>query len=155
MKSFYTISLFLLALMLGMGGLSVFAKDQPSSEVDRKECSGKRHRGDVLSQIPGLTEEQKTQIEELKSSFKAETEPVREELREKEDALRAMIKNGDAGQNEIDTLVDEIGALRTSLRKDRIAMRMDLGNILNAEQLDYLDTLHHHPRHKKKHMKNG
>ena len=90
MKSFYKVSLFLLLLTFGIGGLSAIAQDQPSDTTAKKECAGKRNHGNRFSQIPGLTEEQKNQIDELKSNLKAEIEPVREELKQKEDTLRTM-----------------------------------------------------------------
>lgn len=155
MRQLYKTSFFLFLLMFGIASVSAYAQDQPADSGSKKECAGKKHRGDRYSQIPDLTDEQKTQIEELQDSLRSETEPIKEEIREKKDALHSLVTNDSATTEEIDALIDEIGALKTSMMKYRVATDKDVRNVLTDEQLEYLDSLPEHPRHHKKHMKKG
>lgn len=154
MRHLYKTSVFLFLLMFGIASVSAFAQGQPADSSPKKECAGKKHCGDRFSTIPGLTDEQKSQIEELRDTFRNETEPIKDEIRAKKDTLHILITNDDATTEEIDALIDEIGALRTSIIKSRVATDKDVRNILTDEQLEYMDS-HPAPRHHGKQMKKG
>ena len=152
MSKFFKISVFLLLFVLGTGGLSAFSQDQGSGTGNKGDCAGYRHHHDKYSKIPDLTEEQKNQIEAFRTSFKNEIAPVKEELGKKKEALRTLTRSENVNMDQVNTLVEEMGALKTSIMKSKVAMKIDVWNILTDAQRNYLESI---PKHHENDKTNG
>ncbi len=143
-------TVFLLLLMFSVGSVSILAQAEPNDadhKKDRKECK-KGH--EKHTDIPNLTEEQKTQIKAIKDEFKTENQTTKSAIREKREELRQLTSAESVNIEAVDSLIDEIGALRTSMMKSRTNMDLEVRSLLTEEQREYFDSRPlHGPKHKK------
>jgi Spy/CpxP family protein refolding chaperone len=96
--------------------------------------------------IPNLTDDQKQKIDQLNLSFDKNTLQTRNDIREKEAHLHTLMTqdNTDAGQ--IDKLIDDIGGLRTKIRKERVSTDLKIRNLLTDDQKVIFDSRGMHGR---------
>jgi Spy/CpxP family protein refolding chaperone len=152
MSKLYKISVFLLLFALCSGGLSAYSQDQGRNTVNKGDCAGHKHHHDKYSKIPGLTDEQKNQIEAFHTKFEKETAPAKEELGKKKEELKTLTRSEKVNMDDVNALIDQMGTLKTSIMKSEVAMKIDVWNILTDTQRNYLESL---PKHHKKDKTNG
>ena len=102
-----------------------------------------------------LTEAQKTQIQSLRESFRAQTEPQRAELRRLTTEFRAAREANDTARAQ--SLRSQIQALHTQLRESAQAQKARFEAVLTPEQRAQLETLKSQRRGKMRghHAKRG
>ncbi len=101
----------------------------------------------VLPGIPNLNKEQNESIRKLQISFGQNILPIENEIREKDAKLNTLTCIKEPDMKAINTIVDEIGALKTKIAKMQIAHDMDIRKILNDEQRLIFDKRPKHPIH--------
>ena len=139
-------TVFLLLFMFSVGSVGTLAQTDPNDadhKKDRKEC---KNRHEQYTGIPDLTQEQKTQIEAIRDEFKEENQTTKSALREKREELRQLTSAESVNTQAIDSLIDEIGALKTSMMKSKTNMDLEVRSLLTEEQREYFDSRPLHPR---------
>ena len=143
-------TIFLLLLMFSVGSVGALAQTDPNDadhQKDRKECK-KGH--EQYSKIPDLTQEQKAQIEAIRDGFKEENQTTKSAIREKREELRQLTSAESVNIEAVDSLIDEIGALKTSMMKSKTNMDIEVRSLLTEEQREYFDSRPlRGPKHKK------
>ena len=90
--------------------------------------------------IPGLTDEQKTSIEKLRTAHFRKAELLRAEIGEKQARLRTLRLAEKQDEQAIDKAIDEISKLRGDIMKEREAHRRGIKALLNEEQKTWYDN---------------
>jgi len=89
--------------------------------------------GTRIETLLDLSDEQKEKIEKLHLDLQKETLPVRNKIREKNAQLNTLVTE-EAGQPKINTLIEEIGDLRTEFQKSRMNTHLKVRELLTDEQ---------------------
>ncbi len=124
----------------------VFA--QPGNMQQNKKGGG------MFMNIPDLTEAQKTQLKEMRTANMKEMMPLRNALKEKQAHLQTIQTADNPNMNEINTSIDEIGAIKIKMAKSHAAFRQEVRKILTDDQRIYFD-MHVGQMHKKMMRKKG
>lgn len=151
---------FALSLLLSAASLNVMAQNEREDEgKERHRKHWRSHRGSPDEQsrmlnIPGLTDQQKEQINKIRLQTQKEALPIRNDMREKRARLNTLSTAEKADLNEINKVVEQIGDLQTQLMKKREAAKQQVRSLLNEEQKLYYDTHQRSMRHSR-HGKRG
>ena len=152
MKNSKLIMVCVLSLLMTGALNSLQAQDREGNRREMREKRG-QGRGDRLSAIPDLTEEQREKIKDLGAGMQKESLPLKNELREKRARLKTLSTAENANMNDINRVIDEIGDLQTKMMKIRAAHHQDVRAELNEEQRLFFDTHmgqgKHHRRHRR------
>jgi periplasmic protein CpxP/Spy len=106
-----------------------------------------RGGGDLWQQL-SLTEAQKTQMKQIRESYRERTQSLHQELRAKEQELR-QANQGDTFNEALTTQVlTESAALEARLMGERFKMRQEMLALLTPEQKNQLEQMRE--RHKMK-----
>ena len=108
----------------------------------KRESRGPRRGGfgkdammsDLMIEYLGITEAQLADIEAFKRASAEQSRPIHEQIRSNKRALRAAMGAGDMVQ--IDTLAALLGQLQGQLIAIGSKARVEIGNVLTAEQKD-------------------
>ena len=92
--------------------------------------------------IPNLTDDQKQKIDQFDLTFAKNTLQTRNNIREKEAHLRTLVTQDNANVDEINKLIDDIGNLKTTIRKERVATDLKIRGLLTDDQKVIFDTHH-------------
>lgn len=128
-------------LLIGMTE-AIVAQQRPDRDM-RKERIEKmremRHeRG--LPRLPDLTEDQKEQIKEIMLTTRQEVLPLQNQMREKTARLRTLRTAEEVNMDAINTVVEEIGDIRTDIMKKRLASEQAIRELLTDEQHVIFDS---------------
>lgn len=93
-----------------------------------------------MMNLPDLTDEQRTQIRNIMLNTRKEMLPIQNELREKQAQLRTLTTGENIDMEAANTVIEEIGALRTKMMKNRITSRQEIRNLLTEEQRIIFDS---------------
>ncbi|SMO78711.1 Spy/CpxP family protein refolding chaperone [Gracilimonas mengyeensis] len=99
---------------------------------------GNRH--DMMMARLNLSDEQRTQIDELYVENQQEMLPLRNELREKQARLRTLQISANYDAGAVNDLLEEIGALRTEMSIKRNEHHQEVRNLLTDEQRILFDN---------------
>lgn len=99
---------------------------------------GNRHQ--VMMDWLNLTEEQRSQINDMHVENQQEMLPLRNELREKRARLRTLQTSSNYDADEVNALLEEIGDLRTDMSIKRNEHRQEVRNQLTDEQRVQFDN---------------
>jgi Spy/CpxP family protein refolding chaperone len=105
--------------------------------------------GSKMDQALGLTAEQKTKMHALRESFMPAQKALREELKTRKDALRAVLESDKPDRTQADTLAGAINTLQQKMMNEHINHLFMIREILTAEQYRKFEQM------RKKHLKNG
>ena len=86
----------------------------------------------VLAEFLNLTDAQKTQVDSLRETLRAATEPLHEQLKANHEAMRAAVEAGDAAK--AGTLAVAGHQLAEQIKAARDAFRTGVDGVLTAEQ---------------------
>jgi len=89
---------------------------------------------DLMIEYLGITETQLADIQAFKRASAEQSRPIHEEIKSNNRALRAAMSAGDMVQ--IDTLAAQLGQLQGQLIAIGSKARVEIGNVLTAEQKD-------------------
>jgi Spy/CpxP family protein refolding chaperone len=95
--------------------------------------------------IPGLSEGQHEQIKALKVEHMESMLSLRNEFGEHKARLRTLTTKSKVNMTEVNRVIDQIGALRTRMMKQRVAHQQSIRELLTDEQRVFFDA--HHPPH--------
>ncbi|RMG81215.1 MAG: periplasmic heavy metal sensor [Bacteroidetes bacterium] len=109
---------------------------------------GNANRGPKFNQenpnycrIPGLTDEQKQNIEKLRVAHMKEMQNYRVKMMQLRAELREMYIADKPDQNAINKKIDEISALKSKMMKAVANHRLKVRALLNDEQKVYFDAM--------------
>jgi len=90
--------------------------------------------------IPNLTDQQQEQIQDLRMDHMKEMTDFRNQLNEKRARLRTLETKDDPNMDAIHQVIEEMGAIRTNMQKNRANHRQGVRNLLSDEQQVYYDS---------------
>ncbi len=96
--------------------------------------------GFFCNNIPNLTADQQTKIDELRITHLKEMQNSRNQLAEKQARLQTLRTADKADMNTLNKTIDEIGVIRTSMQKNREEHLQDVRNLLTDDQKVYFDN---------------
>jgi len=121
---------------------------QPDFEKPSKEGEKRFHHENSREfGIPGLTDDQKSKLKELKLSHYKEVQPLKNELIELKAKEHTLATAEKVDLKAIDANIDEITKLQNQLKKAHAANTQKIRALLTDEQRMYFDTRkakHHH-----------
>lgn len=149
MKSILKISI-LSALLVGLTvDVSAQQQNRRAQNQAKGDCQGQMmNRTDrqgpnferMMTRL-NLTEQQRTQIEEIHLNGQKGMIPLRNNLQEKNAQLRTLKMSEEYDEAAVNTLIEEIGELRTAMMAMRTGHQQQIRNILNEEQRIKFDTM--------------
>jgi len=109
---------------------------QMMNRADRQGQNQQR----MMTQL-NLTEEQRTQIEDIHLNGQKGMIPLRNNIQEKNAQLRTLKMSEDYDSAAVNTLVEEIGELRTAMMAMRTGHQQQIREVLTEEQRIKFDTM--------------
>jgi Spy/CpxP family protein refolding chaperone len=124
----------------GMGkmGPGVERSERPCCGMEGMKCG---------QDIPDLSDEQKAQIEKLQIEHMKSMQPLQNELAEKQAQLHTLTTAPEVSMSRINSLIEEIGKLKTEMMKIREKHHQDVRKVLNEKQRLFFDN-HPGPQHR-------
>jgi len=107
--------------------------------MNRADRQGQNHQR-MMTQL-NLTEEQKTQVEEIHLNGQKGMIPLRNNIQEKNAQLRTLKMSDDYDSAAVNTLIEEIGELRTAMMTMRTGHQQQIREVLTEEQRIKFDTM--------------
>ncbi len=101
---------------------------------------GYGHGGMRCEQLLNLTEDQKTEIENLKIPHRKEMLNLNTQLMEKRAKLNTLLIADNPDMKAINSVIEDMGKTRTAIQKGRISHRMKVRSLLNDEQKVIFDA---------------
>lgn len=86
-----------------------------------------------------LTEDQKTRMQQIRSSFRDRTQSLRQELRTKRQELRQASEGGTFNESLATQKLSETAGLQAKLMGERFKMRQEMLSVLTPEQKTQLE----------------
>ena len=90
----------------------------------------------VFIGIPNLTDEQKTKLKELQTSFDKENRRTNNLINEKRARLRTLQDEDNIDQKEVNKTIDEMATLQAEQMKAQVDYKIKVRTILTPEQRD-------------------
>ena len=115
---------------------------------------GPKHVLELVSEL-GLSDEQQNETKLLFKDMKKLSMKLGKKIIEKESYLEARFRAGNIDNNELKTILVEVGKLRASLRYAHLSTHLKQKTILNKKQIKHYDMLRgyngKHAGHKHEH----
>lgn len=132
---------------------SAFAQPMMQPEDEGKQHMRDKEHAEHMPMIPDLTEKQKEQIQQLRTEHLKALLPLKNQLMEKEARLQTLSTSEKVDMKEINTIIEEIGAIRTRMMKERAAHRQEIRTLLTEKQRLLFDARPQpHPQHRGRSM---
>ncbi len=127
-------------LMLMIIGVSVQAQDRRGPQPDRQghERMEKGEKKPEGPRIPGLTKEQGEQMKAIRLEVEKAALPIRNQIGEKEARLKTLVTAEQYDARSVNRVLDEIGDLKTEVRKLEVASLQKAKEVLTDEQMLFL-----------------
>jgi len=93
--------------------------------------------------IPGLTEDQQKQIDELRTDHLKKMTSFRNQIRENRAHYQTLMSEENVDMNAVNKNIDAYTSLRNSMMKESAAHRQSVRNLLTDEQKVYFDNMRH------------
>jgi Spy/CpxP family protein refolding chaperone len=90
--------------------------------------------------IPDLTDEQKEQIKSIMLKTQEEMIPLKNQLGEKRARLRTLSTGDNVDVEAAESVIEEIGSLRTEIMKKHFAVRQEVRALLTDYQRVWMDS---------------
>lgn len=144
-KSKYLVLIVALLILFG----SAFAQHSrtPSEGMEKHPSRGKagmRHMRMILD----LTEKQEEKIKKLRTERLKVLLPLQNELAEKEAQLHTLSTAEKVDMKKIYKMIEEIGAIKIQMMKERATYHQDIRKLLTEEQRLVFDMRPHHRGHR-------
>lgn len=124
--------------MMGQGK-DKMAPRMECSQMGCGMCPMHREQGG-LPNIPDLTDEQKAQLEELKIEHMKIVQPLHNQLAEKQAQLHTLSTTAEVNMSKINSLIEDIGELRTDIMKEKEKHHQAVRKILTEKQRLLFDS---------------
>jgi len=121
-----------LVILISLG--AAFAQNGP------RYGEGRQGFGPGPFNLPGLTEDQKEQIETLRAENLKIMLPLRNTLQEKKARLMTLQSAEKADMKAINGLIDEISTIKTQMAKQRATHHQQIRSVLSDEQRVVFDS---------------
>ncbi|KAA3617309.1 MAG: periplasmic heavy metal sensor [Calditrichaeota bacterium] len=116
----------------------------PNRMKQRGEArEGRSFRKEKMMNLPGLTDEQKEKMKEIKISGMKAMKPIRNQLGEKLAKLQTLETAEKPNMSAINETIDEISSLKTAQAKLRAGNKQRIRALLNDEQKLFFDAKGH------------
>jgi Spy/CpxP family protein refolding chaperone len=125
---------------------AVPAMSQPGKDCKQHNHSGIEGKAHNCA-LPGLTDDQVKQIDQLKLKHLKEILPLQNTLKEKQARLRTLETAEKADMAAINKTIDEMAVLRADIMKKKASHHQEVRKLLTEEQRIVFDT--RGPGHKK------
>jgi Spy/CpxP family protein refolding chaperone len=119
--------------------------------MEKQHMSGMGHEKH-MPMIPDMTEQQKEQMEQLRTEHLKIMLPLQNQLQEKKAQLHTLSTAEKVNMNVINKKIEEIGELKIKLMKEREAHCQDIRKLLTEEQRLMFD-MHPMPHQPYPHMR--
>jgi len=106
-----------------------------------------------FARIPGLTEEQKTKIKDLKYERNKDQQMMKAQLTEKKAHLRTLTLADSPYRMAIDKTIDEISALNGTMMKHSVDMKFNMKSVFTPEQYKVWQQAKHMKSQGNRHQK--
>lgn len=116
-------SLFVLSLIL-VSSIFIMGQKQKVKNMPKD-----KHRIDL-----NLTDEQEVKIQDIRFTHEEKQIEIKSELDKNRLQIKKLIASGNFSDNQLLNLVDKSGQIQSELEKNRVAMWLDIRNILTDEQ---------------------
>ncbi len=103
----------------------------------------KRTRHERLKDVLNLTDEQSQKLESLKLEHQKKNLPLQNELNEKEARMQTLETAENVDMKAINSLIDDMGVVKTKIAKERAAHHQEIRKILTPEQRIQFDLMGH------------
>ena len=143
MKKLQQISLAVLFLGLMFYSQTITAQHHEMKMGQNHECNG------IAKQIPNLTEQQQTQIKNLRVEHMKKVQQLKNLIDVKKAELKVLQTADKPDLNAINKKIDEKASLKTELEKERAAFRQKVRSLLNDEQKIIFDAKMQKNKHHK------
>jgi Spy/CpxP family protein refolding chaperone len=94
----------------------------------------------VCPNIPGLTEEQRGQIMQLRTRHLGEMQAYRDQIDISRVQYRALMRSGGDNTAAINSKIDELSAIRNAMEKKRAGHHQEIRSLLNDDQRVWFDS---------------
>ena len=119
----------------GSGQKAQNANDKPCCKEHKHEhCKGDHHHGPKGECPLKLTDEQKAKVKELHEKQRAENAPIMESLKAKNEELHKLLKADEVDMAAANALVDEIYAMKATMKKAEMVQQLEFSKLLTPEQ---------------------
>jgi Spy/CpxP family protein refolding chaperone len=114
------------------------------------QAQSHKHRGGEEGRRPGpepmmerldMTDDQKVQAEQLHVGMRKAVLPIENEIGEKAARLKTLMSGGAANENKIYDIIEEIGMLEISMKKEQASTRIAVRELLTEEQQVKFDQM--------------
>jgi len=139
-KNILSRSLLIIMMIAAMSmSLNVWAQGHGPNKAKKGMNQGKPAMH-MKMMIPDLSEDQKSQIKNLRMQMTKETTPIKAQIREKKAHLNTLSIAEKPDMKAINKTIDEIGALQVKIMKAHAKMRQDIRALLTDEQKVVFDS---------------
>ena len=121
------------------------SQDKQATRGERGERHGKSWGGrgegmhGMMFRGINLTDDQKSKIKQIGESFRERTQPLRQELQTKREALRQTGEGGTFDEASATQKLTETAGLEAKLMGERFKMRQEMLSVLTTEQKTQLE----------------
>jgi len=138
MKRTKSITAILLTGIMMVVTISSFAQRGQGNKAPGMKKNMQMHQN-CFQNIPDLTEEQEAEIEEMRVSHMKEMQEYYNKLNEKRAKLRTLQTKDNPDMDKINSVIEEMGEIRTEKHKARAKHHQEVRSLLNEEQKVYFD----------------
>ena len=127
------------ALVLGLGTLAVAQANLTDAP---KHGAGMRgHFGQRMAAQLGLTDQQKTQIQQILQGEKSKTQPLRDQLRSEHQQMAALTKGGAFDEAQVRNIANQEAQTQASLIVERQRVKSEIYQVLTPDQRTKADQM--------------
>mgnify|MGYP003870197161 CR=1 FL=1 len=142
MKRTKRISAILLTGIMMIATISSFAQRGRNQDRPMLMKKNMQMHQNCFQNLPDLNEEQEAQIEDIRVSHMKEMQKYYNTLNEKRAKLRTLQTQDSPNMDEINSVIEEMGKIRTEKHKARAKHYQEVRSLLNDEQKIYFDKHH-------------
>lgn len=129
------------ALVLAQSGTDQNNQTSPRAEWQAKRRHHGFHKGGRLMRELNLTDAQKTQMKQIRDSYRERTATLRNDLRARRQELRQSNQGGTFNESLTAQKLADMSGLRAKLMGERFKLRQEMLAVLTPEQKTKLEQL--------------
>ena len=118
---------------------TVFAQPMRKNMQRPARMLGERPRQQQFEQL-NLTDEQEKTMEDMRIKHQKELIPLQSQVKSKRLDFKQEMNADNPNQAKLESLVEDMGNIRTEIQKKRVAHRLAMRNILTKEQREIMDN---------------